>query len=306
MYIVALDIDGFADLPHARLAGLERVVRLQPGPQATAVGDALDLLFSALDPLAASRFAWRLGLVGSSQDVEVEGHPLPTQLAWEDEEAALGLVADREHPQLLVEATLALDPPLFGFLRGHAARDPRLVTALGARPELRIKVGAAFTRSLDLLALNVHRVTIGEAEFVLNGNDMPTWMGELLRLCAGRFARGPLEERLPELALAAAESRTRYAGYQAWTRSFPPEWGPVRAAVGPDAESILLVDERPGRRWGARLRDRALTAALVHLCGADVALVESEDPWVEGCVEGDGSALEQVFRICSDGAPVGG
>ncbi|MDP6935113.1 MAG: hypothetical protein QGG40_19480, partial [Myxococcota bacterium] len=74
-----------------------------------------------------------------------------------------------------------------------------------------------------------------------------------------------------------------------------------RPAHGAGGDAILLSDDLPLRRWGQRARNRAALAASVHLSGAEIVWAETDEAWLDETVDGDGSALEQVFRVTPGG-----
>ncbi len=60
---------------------------------------------------------------------------------------------------------------------------------------------------------------------------------------------------------------------------------------------MILAGDLPLRRFGDDALRIAELAASIHLSGAELVWVEDGDAWSERCVEGDGSVLEQVFRV---------
>lgn len=304
MFIAAVEVQGFRDLPRYRAQGLGRQVDLRgPGPATVALGDAIELAFAALSTKGLAAWLTRVGLVDPGESPEIEGEPFPTDAGWTDPITATGLLAEGEQA-LRVEVELVLDPPLFGRLRELAAREPRVGTALAQRPTVRLAVGALFTSTHDALALSIQRFAVGEEAFPTSTADRPRWMGRFLRELARRFHRMDLCEECPSLLLEAATSRERYAAYQAWCGALGPDGPVLRAARGPGGLPVVLGDELPIRRYGQSGSDRAALAAAIHLSGADVVWAESADPLLDGAVEGDGSPLEQVWKISPQGATV--
>jgi hypothetical protein len=301
MYITAIHARGFRDLPDGRIADLDRLVDLKgPSPAVTALGDALELAFAALSEQGLTRLLRRWGLLGEDEDPEITGSPFPDQASWTDQQTARALVDDVDTPRLRVDVTLSLDPPLYGQLRTEAARDPRIGSALGQGGDLTLSVGALFTKTFDTVAITLHAVRIGDESFPTREGERPHWMPRLLRALSARFWRHDATtpaHRTAAQAQAAMLSQRDYAGWQAWSRALQPAGPVLRVAHGAGGTPILLGDDLPLRRHGARaVRDAGLAAA-VHLSGADVVWAEADRPWLADAVTGDASALEQVFRV---------
>jgi hypothetical protein len=308
MYITAIHARGFRDLRDGRLDGLVRRVDLKgPSPAATALGDAVELAFAALSEEGLERLLRRWNLIAEGETPEITGTPFPDQASWTDRATARSLVADPAKPNLRVDLTLSLDPPLYGLLRAESARDPRVGTALGQGGALTLSVGALFTRTFDTLALTLQSVRIGDESFPTREGERPHWMPRLLRALATRLHRHDATTTTADTATAALDallSQEHHGSWQAWSAALAPDGPTLRVARGPGGAPILLGDGLPLRRHGAQaLRDAALAAA-VHLSGADVVWAESARPWLAAAVDGDASALEQVFRVHPGGTLV--
>jgi hypothetical protein len=302
MYVTAIELRGFRDLPAWSAEGLDRTVHLRgPTPATTAVGDALDLAFGALSPEGLDRALRRWGVVAPEDAPEVEGAPLPTEATWSDAEAARALVADGERT-LRVELELALDPPLFAQLRELAAREPRVGPALARRPRLRLAVGALFAATWDAVAISIQRFSVGDEDFPVSGADRPRWLDRFLQAMATRLHRLDLEDDMGARLLDAATSRQRHDAYQRWTTALLPDGPRLRVARGPGEQPLLLGDELPLRRHGQAGLDRAALAGAVFLTGADVLFAEGDDPLLDRAVDGEDSPLEQVWRVGPRGA----
>jgi hypothetical protein len=302
MYVTAIAARGFRDLPDTRLEDLGRIVDLKgPTPATTALGDALELAFAALSDQALEALLLRWGLLGPGEQPELTGEVFPEEVAWDDQHAARALVADERQRSLEVEVTLALDPPLYGLLRGEAARDPRVVSALGQGGTITLAVGALFTSTFDTLALSIQSFRIGAESFPARASDRPRWLTRLLRELADRFHRYDPEADTAAVALQAMTSRAGFEGWEAWRRALQPDGPTLRAARGPGGLPVLLGDDLPLRRFGHQAERDAGLAAAVHLSRADVVWAESGRAWLAGTVTGDASALEQVFRVHPSG-----
>lgn len=302
MLVTAADVQGFLDLPRFRTAELGRVVTVRgPGPATTALGDALELFFAAFRADALTRLLRRWGALGPDESAEILGAPLPEQATWTDKVAARWVAG--EHRSLSVTLVLELDPVQYGVLRGLAAREPRMVTALSRAASARITVGGLFATSFDALAITVQSVHIGGESFPCTPGQRPPWMSDFLQGLGERFARHEPAEvaTLPERALGAEISWDRHAAWRRWQETLAPVLGTVRAARGPGGRPVLLADDQPLRRLGHAALSRAALAADACLTGADILWAETEEDWVEAATEGEGSALEQVWRVCREG-----
>ena len=316
MLVTAIRLQGFRDLPTASMGDLQRIVHLHgPSPHSTALGDALELVFAALDPDVLAQLVRRWGLVADDEEPTLEGHllrdnpaahDLPDQVGWTDTLAVEELLEPGGSRRLKAAVTIAPDPPLYGFLREAAQRDPRLVHALAVGAELTLEVSALFNQRGDAMALHLHPLELGEGTIPVEGKDAPHWIGGLLTRLRGRFLRvGPGFDALG-LALNALSSRQEHAAYAAFQAAFPERYGPVRAARGPGGRPLLLAGDRDARRWGDELARFATLAAAVHLHGADLVWAEAESDWLDQAVAGEGSPLEQVWRVSSEGQAIDG
>jgi len=171
------------------------------------------------------------------------------------------------------------------------------VTALSQGPELTLTIGALFSTSLDALALSIQSVTIGSEHFSTLPTERPTWLTRLLQELGTRFRRHQPDPDLAAVVLAAATSRDRFKDYQSWQAALAEPLGPARVARGAGGAPVLLIEDRPIRRWGARGLQLASLAASVHLYGADVLWVESAEPLLVPWSD----ALEQLWQLSPAG-----
>lgn len=306
MLVTFLSVHGFRDLPDWRSPqDLPRVVGVRgPSPATTALGDALELAFAALDSDAMVALLRRWQVLAPDEDAEILGAPLPEQLSWTDQRVARGLVASESERHLRVTVELALDPVLESSLRALAPREPRLAAGLAPGARVRLGIGALFTSSFDAVAISIHELRFGDEAFSTVSGQRPPWLGRFLGSLGGRFARFPGAPGEPSLARRVLDASTGwdgYAGFLAWQRSLVATCGTVRPARGPGDGAVLLADDLPFRRHGAAAEARAGLAAAVHLSRADVLWAETEDASVEEATEGDGSPLEQVWRVHLEG-----
>jgi len=305
MLITSVHVSGFRDLPNFNAKKLGRVVCLKgPGPSTTALGDAIQLCFAALNPVQVAPLLRRWGVLAPDEVPEIIGAPFPDQAIWTDQTAAKALVADPIARTLKVTLELRLDPILFGQLRALATRDPRLVSALAKGSTAKIEVGALFTQTFDAVAFNVHKLVIGNEAFSTKSTDQPKWVGTFLNQLSNRAMRhNPVQavQDVAQAAMDAATSQTHFQNYCAWQSALTDPYGSVRAARGPEGTAVLLANELPIRRWGASAIRRAAAASSAFLSNADVLWIQTEDPWIEQFVESDDAPLEQIWRVCEDG-----
>lgn len=303
MYISAIEVQGLRDLPRFAARDLDRVVTIRgPSPAATALGDAVELFFGALSAPALRRFLHRVELLQPDEEPEILGEPHPVQASWRDRKAAEVQVVQGERSRS-VTLELALDPPLFRTLSDQAAREPRLVSALGAGGTVRISVGALLATSMDAMAITLTGFEVGGERFPTADAERPGWMKHFLATLVHRFHRaGPASATdLPQRVLDVALSRDRHAAFQGWQRALAPHLGQVRPALGPGGRPTLLADDLPLRRHGPAALARASLAADAWLDPADVLWVDDGPEWIEQAVEGEDSPLEQVFRVLPEG-----
>jgi hypothetical protein len=304
VYVRNIHISGFADLPDLRLSDLERVVRVQgPSPAATALGDGLALAFAALSTPVLTALLERWGLLEPEEAPEVETNPLPIQAAWADRTQAPSLVADHMDRRLQVTVDLVPDPPMFADMRALGAKAPRLSSALGADSLIQIQVSGFFAASWDVLSLSVQSFSVGDESFPTTGKERPEWLTQLLQRIGERFVIHPPSGDSAQLAMDAmtSSSAQAHAGFLRWQRALEPDLGTVRPARGPAGRPMLLSDDLPLRRFGRFGLERAGLAVSAYFSGADVMWAGLCPSWSEACVEGEGSALEQVWRITRSG-----
>lgn len=302
MFITAIEVSGLRDLPRLELTGLERVVRIQgPSPAATALGDALELFFSAFSAERLVRCLRRVELLQPGEDPEIIGEPHPVQASWRDRKAAEVQVVQGERSRTITLA-LDLDPSLFRLLSDQAAREPRLVSALGAGGSVRITVGALLATSMDALSLSITGFTVGGERFPTSEGDRPPWMRHFLATLADRFHRAePPDAALPKRVMEMALSRGGYDAFCGWQRGMADPYGVVRPSLGPGGQPGLLGDDLPLRRHGPAALTRAALLADAWLNPCDVLWVDEASDLADTLVEGEDSPLEQVFRIVADG-----
>ena len=306
MYVRGIAINGLADLPRFSVSGLGREVTIKgPSVAAAAIGDALSLGFAALSTTALAHLLIRWGLTSSSEAAEIESDPLPVQATWSDTSIAKALCADRQKRKISVQLDLELDPPLTADLRALVARNPRIGIGLGESPTpiISIEVSAYFGSSWDVLSLSIQSVLIGEERFSGATADRPPWLTRLLSELGRRFASHDEADFHGARAMEAMTSRSAvlYERFHAWQTHLQPSLGLVRPVPGADETVMLLANNRPIHRFGPLAQRRVHLATTAFLSGADIMWTGEHDEWTRSFVEGEGTALEQLWTVCEEG-----
>ncbi|MEQ1501873.1 MAG: hypothetical protein ABMB14_06565 [Myxococcota bacterium] len=306
MYLTQLELEGLRGAEHAVVASPGRSVEVPAGLPGCAIADAIDLLAAGLDRSRLAAVAARLGwsrpstaVVGVGDEAELQDlHP-----------PGVGSVIADGVRAITVDATLALDPPLFGRLREHAIRDPRMVTALGQDPQVRVKVGWLFNRDRTSVHPSVLVVRIGQVGFETHGKERPQWVPELLAELGTRFRRVDPHEPLEALAarLLSAQLSPDPARRAGVARAFAavaeapfslPAPGLVQA--GDRLEVVFGADLVRARQLGRRAIDALRIAEAAFVVRPDVLVVDEPmgpevRAWLAACTEGDLAPVEQVW-----------
>ncbi len=306
MYVRGLAINGLADLPRFSAVELGRQVTVRgPSPAAAAIGDGIALGFAALSSSVLASLLVRWGLSPPDAEAAIEADPLPTQATWVDTNLAKAVCADQQKRRIGVCLDIELDPPLCADLRAHAARDPRLGVALGGEttPIISIEVAAYFGASWDVMSLSVQSVTLGGEHFNASASERPPWLTQLLTELGSRFVSHDESNQHAKQAMQALTARApgAFERFRAWQSCLSESLGTVRPAHDAGDTAILLAEDRPLQRHGPMAIRRVKMAASAFLSGADVMWVGEDDPWEGRFIDGDGTALEQLWSVSADG-----
>lgn len=316
MYLTGLQIEGFRGAERWSLpAGPGRVVALPEGLSCCAVADALTLFGAALggtDRLAlARRLGWAspaTALVGEGADAELQGLRA----------SAVSAVVAPALRSVTIEALLALDPPLFGQLREHAARDPRMVTALGQDPSVRIKVGWLFSKDRTNAHASVLSLRVGDVGFEIVGKDRPSWVPELLSNLGRRFARtdpfepvGVTAERwlaatlssdpAVRAGLAAANLALAQPPFELPAPGLLQETSTGSQEVDRDIEVVFGDGLARVRQLGRQAHDALRIAYATFVLRPDVLVIDEPlgpelRDWFQALTEADEAPVEQVWH----------
>jgi len=306
MYVRGIAINGLADLPRFSVTGLGRQVTVRgPGAAAAAVGDGLSLGFAALSKPALQQLLVRWGLTSPGEEADIEADPLPTQATWTDTSIASGLCADRQKRKISVRIDLELDPPLCADLRALASRDPRVGIGIGESPTptVSIEVSAYFGASWDVLSLSIQAVLLGNERFSGAATERPKWLTRLLIELGKRFVSHDEATHHGARAMSAMTSRSAadYERFRDWQACLHGELGLVRPVPSANETVMLLAHNRPIHRFGPLAQRRVHMATSAFLCGADIMWMGEHDDWASRFVEGDGTALEQLWTVSENG-----
>ena len=317
MYLTRLQVEGFRGADPDAIEHPGRCASIGALPGGCAIADALDLLAAGLDQAQMAPVAARIGW--ATEATAVEGDPGEAQLQGLHPPAVDATLEPKAQPggptvrSGAVDATFALDPPLFGRMRAHAVRDPRMVTALGHEPSVRIKVGWLSNRDRTAAHPTVLAVGVGEMRFDVAGKDRPHWLPELLPELGGRFHRlegTATAETIAGWILEASLSPdpARRAGLEAALDALtgPPfalprpavvrSGGRIGLAFGPD-----LVD---ARRLGRAATDAVRLAVAAFVRRPDVLVVDDALPahpdvwpWLRALPEREDAPIEQIWTL---------
>ncbi len=310
MYVTRSKADGLRDaLPE--WSEHDRVVELPAGPDPArcALADSLVLFAAALhdDPgrLLVGLEWGVLERVGDADLGDLELHGLNPAVVQ-------GMVEPGHH-SITVDVELQLDEPAFAQLRRHAARDPRLVTALGQRPALSVKVGWLFNGDYTVATPSTLGVRVGDVAFETVGRERPPWLPEVLGAIGNRFLRtDPFEppfmlaERLRSAMMSHDPERRRRFAELVHLFGEPPfdtgRGAPSFGIAEYDRVPFLVFGEglhrlrQVGRATGDALR----VAAAAWIDRPDVLVVTEPVSagvldWLRALPELDDAPVEQVW-----------
>lgn len=307
MYITRLKAEGLATaVDHDALS---RTTRVPKGSAAMAAADALTLWVAGMGGTNAGLRLAELGWVPRLPDPDPDGEPVARYDLWHVDPDGIAQALSHEVDTVTIDVSLAPDPPLYGRLREHAVRDPRLVTALGQQAELHVKIGWRLTAGRSFATSDLLGARIGDVSFPVVGKERPAWLLPLLSDVASRVHRVDLEtpwSTIVETLHGAALSRDPVVR-ACWARvqsalTAQPFQLPMLHVVRTGARQDLGVGNEvlPSRSLDRSARDAIRLAAATLLRAPDVlivptALSEEVRGWLDSCTEGDEATLEQVI-----------
>jgi hypothetical protein len=250
----------------------------------------------------------------------LEEHGLPTQVWLSDIGGVSALVRVEETRNFTVYAEIEPDPPLFGRLRELAVRDPRLVTALGQSPTIRVKVGWLLSNDHTTAAIGLSEVGIGEVGFALASAERPAWLPGFLRDLGARFGRtdpgepgGVVAARLLEASLSSDGNARRGFQRAADVLAGPPfSLGHLELVrVQGRLHACFGTELLRARQFGPAATEALRLVEAVYVNAPDVLVVEApgasvRDPatvreWLARATQGDDATLEQVILVPGGG-----
>jgi hypothetical protein len=322
MYLTSLHIQGLRGAEDFSATGLEQVASLPKGPFGVAAADGLDLLAGALNGKRLPGLLADLGLIREPADASIlEEDGFPRQVTFREPHGVAALLPVDGSRQVTASAVFQLDPPLFGRLRQHAVRDPRLVSALSEAPRATLKVGWLFTNDLVTASVAPLGIAVGETPFPLTGSDRPPWLSGFLRDVGLRFGRVSWKDDPATVArrlLAAAlspdpERRAKFRRVAEVLEKPPFLLGHLELVqVGDQVEACFGPSLHRARQFGPAAAEALRLVEAVVLEGPDVLVVEAPGVaqvspeqvrgWLAEHASGERATLEQVLLV--PGGPV--
>ncbi|MFK7927296.1 MAG: hypothetical protein AB8H79_03860 [Myxococcota bacterium] len=320
MLITHLRTEGLKTADGVDLVRPGRRRQLTAGPAGIGLLDGLELAMAACDPARTAKALVSVGLIErvSQADVFVE-NAMPIQVTLDGGDVT-GLVDPGQSRTIVVHVDAELDPPLFGRLREHALRDPRLVSALG-EATLSLKAGFVWTNDLTTASISILSAAVGGVSFPLVGADRPTWLTGLLAEVSARIQRVPdaTEAELAERLVAASMStdpdvRLRFervcdqldrAPFSLGRLNLVQAGGRVRTCFGP---SLLRPQQLgPGALQALRLAIAVIMDQpdVLTACSPTAAMGDPQGvrDWVMEATSGDDAVLEQFIEAPGGGTP---
>ncbi len=314
MLVTGLRAEGIRDVEMIREPG--RRVDLPSGSVGRAMADALVLWAGSLcgDQLARALVA--VGAASSEDAVELVVEEGAVVGASWDRVGAMASMLEAGERRFGVEVSLDLDPLLFASLREQAVRDPRLVSALGQRLTMKVKVGWLLTRDGLGCTIGVLALSVGGVEFPVSGSEKAAWATSILRDVGRRVARVRWSDSASQVATRISEAarctdpQRRQAAERAsnalssapfrFGRLEPIESGvELEVALGPD----LLRIERfgPAGLHALQLVEEVFMeqpdVLIVDGPGAGFSRPGAIARWLAARVDGTDATLEQVWFV---------
>lgn len=311
MRLSSLHLEGHRVTPQASAEVPDALCDLPDGPVGIALVDALTLLPGICDKARTAPSLAAVGLVATPDQVDpFDEEPLPVEATLDGGDPGV-LIDPENNRRLRIRATFELDPPLFGSLRQHAVRDPRLVPAL-SEATLTLSAGLLWTTDLSTVSIDLLGLIVGGQPFSVSGSERPTWLPELLGGIASRIHRVPeldevsIADRL--LAASLSTDRAERARFDRIRRALaaPPfslgtlelvrNGSVVQPCFGPD---LLRA-----RHFGPTALSALNLVSTIFLDEPDLLLVVAPDGplprealrrWLVDLTNGEGAVLEQIL-----------
>lgn len=311
MRLQALALEGLRHAADWSIDSLDVTATLPPAPVGIAVADGIALLAAALDPSRTEGILDRAGLVGPDLELLLDERNLPEQVSGLEAPEVEALLDPEGGRRVVVEATVDLDPPLFGQLREESMRDPRMLAALGASPTVTVKVGWLFTADHATASVGVLEVKVADTPFPTGRAERPRWMDSLLRGIGQRLGGVGARSAVQELGMQLVEAslspdpllRARFRRLCDAMAEAPFGLGRLEL-VGQDDGVMPCFGPAltRARQLGPRAVRALRLAAAALLDAPDVLVVEDDVaepwiPWLTALTVGDDATLEQVLWL---------
>jgi hypothetical protein len=270
MQILTLHINGLSTLPKLDWHHLSQsTVFKGPNPRTSALRDALELTFAALNAERIKSVLERWGW--APQDV-VESNGRVEECHWSNSELARLFVVEQPKPILRVDIELSIDADTLANLRRWSVRDPAIQTALLESPTLTFSTTFEFGMKRQFMRINVGRLMVGDHR-IDHVSEPPPWLPMLWAGLSRAFVVAPESDDIAALAAEAAFSVASHERYREFCDALP-RFAPLRL-VQLGNQWQFFAAEHPIRVWGASARLSLRHAAMLYLSGASMV-------WLEG------------------------
>ena len=263
MYIRSIEVQGIADLPYCRLTDVSsQGMRFKRAtPETTALADAIALWFSVFDEVALVDLIVQWGWA-QEEDVEVFGEQRVEEVHWFDGACASMWVEDRD---VSITLEIVLDAGSLQQLR-QLISNPEVQVALMTDSVFGATVSLRWSNDHQVMGVGLSGIQLGPWRMPV---EKPHWYPGLLRLLQMRFFRNHNRFAVAETALRTMLSLNGFERYRDFQIACS-EWGHVRVASLLDREPVLLIDDKPIRRWGDDMEAKVRVLASWYLVEANI------------------------------------
>ena len=263
MNIRSIEIQGVADLPYCCLTDIpHNGMRFQRStPETTALADSIAMWFAAFDELTLVDLIVQWGWA-QEEDIEVFVKERVEEVHWFDGSCAAMWVEDRD---VSIALEVVLDSATLQRLR-QLIPNPEVQVALMTEPTFAATVSLRWSSDHQVMGIGLSSMQLGHWRMPV---DKPHWYGGLLQIFQTRFFRNHNRFAVAESALTTMLSLTGFERYRAFQEACS-KWGDLRVASVLDREPVLLIDDKPIRRWGDDMEAQIRVLAAWHLIEADI------------------------------------
>ena len=263
MYVRSIEIQGLADLPYCRLDEIpSNGMRFKGStPETTALADAMAMWFAAFDELALVDLIVHWGWA-QEEDIEVFVKDRVEEVHWFDGSCAAMWVEDRD---VSIAVEVVLDSGVLQRLR-QIISDPEVQVALMTAPTFAATVSLHWSSDHQVMAIGLSSMLLGQWRMPV---EKPHWYGPFLRVFQSRFFRNHNRFSVADSALTNLLSLKGFDRYTAFQKACA-KWGEIRVASVLDSEPVLLIDDKPIRRWGDDMETQLRVLAAWYLMEADI------------------------------------